>query len=221
VTRLYSVNIAHDAARAGEKILKLDDPLAEALAPVLGSLCVFGVRGEEVLDLKVSAIRFTTDLNAEISAVNYEITIPDPPTPELTLTSTPYPVHENDALDATGAGVVLVDLRDLVRDYVKWPAEALENATMDLTGGAMKKITIDYPDYPPEALENATMDLTGGAMKVVVVDYPDYPEESLENATMQLTGGMMTITAYDYKLWPAEEMQNTTMEITGGTMEEE
>jgi hypothetical protein len=73
--------IAYEAERDDEKAIKVDGVLLLANAPAIGTLCVFGVRGEEVIDLKISAIRYTTDLNAEISAVNYSTdTAPEVPT---------------------------------------------------------------------------------------------------------------------------------------------
>ncbi len=77
---MTSLIIEYEAERDDIKAIKVDGALLVENAPAIGTLCVFGKRGEEVIDLKVKDIRYTADLNAEISAVNYSI---EPEAPEV------------------------------------------------------------------------------------------------------------------------------------------
>ncbi len=219
MTRLYSLNIDPDAERAGPKIIKLADPLAEALAPVLGSLCVFAVRGEETIDLKIKDIRYTTDLNAEIVAVNYSLPTIELPRAIMILTSTPYPVGLIEAIDANE--LPLIDAQAQLATSEHEYGEYTDAGHARITGATVAKVIYTDHDLPEEdAIDAGVASFAGASVGRVIYTDLDLPEEDAVDSTGAiLTDASVELVGHiTYDGWPSIVEEKESVNSTGALL---
>jgi hypothetical protein len=124
----------------------------------------------------------------------------------LIVTSRPYPVEAEDALNVSFS---LDGLRTQT-----WPDDEMDIG-FSLDGGTLRATLINYGLWPADELDVA-FTLDGGNLRSSLVRYQNWPAEELDVA-FTLDGGNMRVALIRYQSWPAEEM-NITFSLDGGSL---
>lgn len=153
----------------------------------------------------------TTNLGNELTAETVQAVLPDGVPAEdiyipLFLTSRPYPLNDIEAFESGSTTVkgfiVLVDLdafdhsvsltasnlRNILRQYSNWPAEAIDHAS-SLQAGTMKDILLTYSDWPAEAIDHSCS-FTASSLRNLLILYTNWPAEAVDHSCSLVSGSL-------------------------------